>query len=504
MSESVLPRVARRRISFTILVSVILALAVVLPLVITILGSELFLRPNLLSQAATEMQNDAQAHVQTIDAYLIARSQDVGFLGRFLAIQKYLAGDMNYQAQASSELKVGYGLDANFVTWALFDKQGNLRLSFPTKPAPRGKYMIEPGALQQLQGVNKLFFSDVYFDNATNAAFVDIYSSITDANGKVLGFGRATLNLNTVWTAVNSENNTAPGNYAMILDGHGVRIAYTNPDTTLTTRPMGLFKAVAPLPSTFQQRVSDENLYGNASSPVKVVPDTSLASMITSTSWPTTFQETPALQTESYQLSKATSRILPWTYVVLRPVSTVTNAADQQQNYLFVISALVTILAILVGLFVGQSITRPILRSVTSLLRNSRALKDLASREQAIANEQKWVIEASQNGLQSVQYYAEAAGVAAQKLDELGIDLAQNWERYSPQRIKQHLREIVSTAKYIGEASNQQRKSSRNMATAVRVTTQVADQLISGADSATEAASQLDDVVGQLRQVVGQ
>ena len=61
---------SRRRLSLTVKVSALLVLAVVLPLLITVIGSELILRPTLTTQAQTEMGNDAQAHVQAIDSLL--------------------------------------------------------------------------------------------------------------------------------------------------------------------------------------------------------------------------------------------------------------------------------------------------------------------------------------------------------------------------------------------------------------------------------------------------
>lgn len=502
MSVSKLPQKSRRGISLTIKISALLVFAVVIPLIITVVGSELILRPTLLSQAASEMQNDAQSHMQTINSYFISRSQEVGSLGQFLAIRKYLAGDNAYRNQANNELRLGAGLDPNYTIWTLFDTRGNLRLSYPTNPSPRGNHLIEPDIPTKLNGTSKTVFSDVYFDNAKNQAFIDIYASITGTDGRSLGIARATLSLDSVWTAVNSELNGGNGNFAMIVDGHGVRIAYSNNDATLTTRPPALFKAIAPLSPEFQQRIADENLYGNAQSAVQVVADPGIANAIEG---PTTtaFQATPALKKEAYQISHASGQIVPWTYLVLRPVSTITKAADQQDLYLVLIAVIVTALAASIGLLFGQGIARPILRSVTALRDNSQSLKTLAAREQSTATEQKWIIESSQVGLQSVQYYTEATRVAAQTLDEITKDLSKNWERVPPHIAKQRLGEMTQTTGYIERAATHQDKSSKSLGVAIRVTTQVTEQLVAGATSATEAADKLDEIVEQLRQVVG-
>lgn len=494
---------ARGRISLTMRVSLLLVLAAVLPLLITVLGSELILRPTLLSQASTQMESNAQAHAQTIDAYMVARLQELEFLGQFFAIQKFLGGDQAFASQAQSELALGYHLDPDYTTWTLFDMQGNLRQAYPTLPAARGKYNIIPEARQQLQKINQIFISNVYFDDVAGKAFIDIYASVEGTSNKPVGIVRASLDLDNIWTAVNDETNAGPGTYAMILDTHGVRIAYTNIDTTLTTQPPALFKAVAPLSPQFQSVIKDENLYGNNHSAVKVLADPSLASMQQDAQGAATFQMTPSLQHEPFQVAKASCNILPWTYLVLRPVSTITAAANEQEWYLFLLAGLVIVLAALIGLLIGRRMTRPLLHSVTSLRSSSEALKGLATNEHTSAKEQKWMVEASQTSLQSVQYYVDATQIAAHRLDEIGRQMLKQTGNNTLQDNQQILATIVSVAQYIERAAHYQQKSCQTLATAIRVTSQVAEQLLLGANSATESSEQLDQVVEQLREVVG-
>ncbi len=495
---------SRRQLSLTVRVSALLVLAVVIPLLITVVVSELILRPTLLAQAQKEMGNDAQTHTQAIDALLIARMQDVSILGQYFAVQHYLAGDTAYKQQALDELALGYRLDPNYSTWTLFDTLGKIRLSYPASPGPRGKYLIAPEIVQQLHGVNKTRISDVYFDSTTHMAFVDIYTSITAPDSTLLGFGRSTLKLNEIWTSVNNETNAAPGSYAMILDSHGIRIAYTNTDTTQATLPAALFKAIGPLSPQLQQRITDENLYGNSRAAVNVLPDPTLASMQQDTQATPTFQLTPALQSEPFQAYRIPCQVVPWTYFVLRPVNTITGAANQQDIYLILIAAIVTLFAAIVGLFVGRGITRPILQSVSSLLKSSQSLNELASREQVTTTEQRWIVETSQTGLKSVEYYAEATSIAARRLDAIGGELMQHWQSFEPRQTQQHLEQIMATASYIGNAAVHQERSSKSLETAIRVTMQVTDQLVSGATSAAEASARLEDVIKQLRQVVGE
>jgi methyl-accepting chemotaxis protein len=261
---------------------------------------------------------------------------------------------------------------------------------------------------------------------------------------------------------------------------------------------------MAPLSKQLQQRISDENLYGNSHTAVKTLADPDLMSQIQNGSTSPLFQVTPALTGQTYQTYAVHCQVVPWTYLVLRPVNTITQAATQQDFYLFLIAAIVTALAAIVGLFVGRSITQPILQSVSSLIKSSEMLKTLANRERVTATEQKWIVDSAQTGLKSVQYYAEASNIASRKLDETGRDLLQYRDRMDARTMGQHLNDVIATANYLEKAASHQEQSSKRLSTAIRITTQVTEQLLAGATSASDAADQLEDVITQLRRVVGE
>jgi methyl-accepting chemotaxis protein len=188
---------------------------------------------------------------------------------------------------------------------------------------------------------------------------------------------------------------------------------------------------------------------------------------------------------------------------VLSPASTVTAVADKQLTITIIIVGAVLVLAALIGLGLGQVITKPILQSVERLRRNSSALKMLSSKQQSSASEQTWVIDSSQVGLQSVQYYTDATRIAARRLHEVGIDLMQNWHSLDPATIRQILSQMIGAAQYIEKSVHYQTSSNQKLSTAIKVTTQVNEQLAEGASSASSAAEELEKVVDELRQVVG-
>ncbi len=503
MSAVSTPASVRRRFSLTVRISLGLIIAVILPLLITIISSELILRPNLTTEAISEMETDALNRQQLIDSLMIARLQDLDGLEQYYSIQQFLIGNQTYKNQAAKELELGYGLDQDYSAWTLFDTQGDLLLSYPASSSLRGGYNIPATILGKLQAPYQSQISDVYFQPALNMAYIDMYVSVTTDQGKVLGIARSTLLLNAVWEAVNNESSAANGSYAEILDEHGVRIAYTNPDTTNTTIPPTLFKAVAPLSQDFQDEITSENLYGNNDVNDKNNFDSTLASELTQGQG--SYQLTPVEEAgQTYEAYQVHCQVVPWTYIELRPMDTITGAANQQDLYLLIIAVIVTLLAALAGLRIGRGMTGPILSSTVSLGKSSEMLQVFAKREQARAKEQKWIVESAQTGLKSVQYYAKASTLASAKLEEMARNFKANWERLNDEQKRQQVHEILSAAAYIKKASSHEERSSAGLSTAIQVTNQVAEQLLSGAASASEAATQLEAVIKQLRDIVGE
>ena len=217
----------------------------------------------------------------------------------------------------------------------------------------------------------------------------------------------------------------------------------------------------------------------------------------------TTLQMIPAGQSETFQVAQHAVATVPWTYIVLSPASTVTSVADKQLTITIIIACAILVLAALLGLGLGRFITKPILQSVERLRRNSNALKMLSNKQQSSAREQTWMIDSSQVGLESVQYYTDATRIAAQRLHEVGVDLIQNWHSRDPVAIRQILGQMVGAAQYIEKSVHYQTSSNQKLSTAINVTTQVNEQLADGASSASSAAEELEKVVDELRQVVG-
>ena len=488
----------RRRTSLSVRISIGLVFAAVLPLLITLVFSELQSRPTLTTQANEAMTSDAQSRIQLINTYFNERLLDAQTLSQVPSVQTFLQATPShtptYQdlaVHASYALAAGSFRDKHYVTWALFGPQGTLLLSYPTKPQMHGRYMVPPEDLQQVRSV-KTFTSAVYYNPTTKKASVDIYSPIGGmANTPFLGFMRATLNLDYIWNIV--QQDASNGRYAFILDENGVRIA--------DSQQSRLFTSVAQLPTQVQQRITSEARYSTTQN-VPTLADATVAQHLHSTS-NTTFEGQPTGQTETFQIVQLAASTGPWTYYVLSPVSVVTLVANQQLLFTGFVALAISALAAIIGIIVGRRISYPIMSSVESLQKSSYALNTLATHQQDASSEQMWVVDSSQVGLQSIQYYTDATKVAARQLHDIGTELSHNWYTVDAQLALQHLERAITAAQYIEQAAQYQGTSNQKLATALQVATQVTEQLAAGATSATDAATELEHVVEELRYVVG-
>lgn len=512
----------RRRLSLSVRVSLGLVLAAIVPLLITVAFSEWQTRPALTAQANTAMESDAKTRVQLIDTYFRERQLDTQTLAQVTSVQQFLATPpppttpvpvyQDLTLHATYALAAGIFRDKLYTTWELFDTKGEPRLYYPlnNRPQKHGQYFAPPEDLQMVRS-GKTFVSAVYYSPATQKASVDLYSPIyaPQAQGQgglpaqsassqqsaYIGFIRATLDLDYVWNIVEGDRgDNGAGSYAFILDENGVRIA----DTIAAQR----FQAVAPLNPDAQQLASREARYGSVAT-IPVLPDPTFAQQLGNGADLTTFQAQPAGQNEPFQVVQQSSTVLPWHYFVLSPVSTVTAVANQQLLITALVAFTMSALVALIGLIAGRRITHPILTSVEHLLRNSNALSELAASQRDAASEQMWVVDSSQVGLQSVEYYTGATRIAAHQLSEVGIELARTWGQADAYTARLALERIVAAARYIEEAAAYQDASNQKLSTALKVATQVSEQLATGATSATDAATQLEQVVAQLRSVVG-
>jgi hypothetical protein len=483
----------KRRLSLSVRLSLLLVLMAALPLSVVAISSESLARPALVAQSTMALETDARTRIQLIEAYFVERFMDMATLSNASSIQGFLAGKSALKTAALSELTTTLHRDSNYETGALLDLQGHPLLYYPVPPPASALYFLQPANRERLILSEKAGTSLVSFNTTTEEETITVYVPVITGTSKALGILCATLQLNFIWNIVNSEQGAnGLGSYAFILDQNGVRIADTESGRLLSS--------IAPLPMKDRQLVSNETLYGKK---IPVFADETLAQIQTSAHAPAIFQMVPYGQHQTFQVVRYPLQYVPWTYFVLSPLSTVTQVADQQVLTSGLIACFALLLAALVGLSVGWYLTGPILRSVAYLRNSSWSLNTLATRQKSVVSEQTWMVASSQLGLQEMQHQTEAIYLVALRLNEMLTSLTRTWDMIDAESAQQILEQITDSVRSIEHAVRRQKMMSKNLTMALRVITQVTEQLTSSAISVTDAAGQLEQVVDQLRLVVG-
>jgi hypothetical protein len=499
------PASPARRFSLSVYISLLLIAVALLTLIAAISSIEVFLRPALVNQISSDMAKDAQTHVQLIDTYFSERLNDVKILSSSSSLKALMNGNEGETGAVSDLLFSAFHRDvADYISLSVLNTQSQVVLTYPTPPQSHGSYLIQPEAQAQLQNSAGVVASDIFYDPLANNPSIDLYARIFSDNFQAIGTIRASISLHRLWEPINSEaQENGAGSYAFVLDQHGVRIAYTNPDHSGFTRPHTLFKAIAPLSASFQQQIQNENLYGNAANAVTSVDDSALASAQNSNQQSSIFQFNPAGQGQTFMAARYSSAVFHWTYFVLKPLSAVTGLADQQLQTVILIVSIVILFAVIIGGLAGRRIALPIMRSVLSLRSSSQTLKSLAEQEQTVATEQTWMVEASQMAMKSVKYYTFAVRKASRRLAFLCKDLREDPRHFDQARLANVLAEMAQMTEYIEQAMNFQEQANEKLVSSIHMTTQTATQLTRDAKSTDETAAQLEQIVKQLTRVVG-
>jgi hypothetical protein len=527
-----------RRISLGVRLTVLILFAALVPLAAVVGIATYRARQALTDQGQAQLSSDANAKATLIDSYIYERLQDGQALATLPTVAPFIlcqtlpvAPDAlkctslgpTYLGSNQRALVVGLNRDCNYLVWSLFDGHGNPLLAYQQNlanlckgdqvPLPLNQVAQVPAAdVRAVMSQGQSYISPVYYDG--KHASVQLYAPIifanplTSAKGPV-GFLRATLNLDYIWGIVGHElGANGSGSNAFIADANGVRVASSNPSE--------LFTAVKPLDQVVVQEIQTDKRFGSATAP-SVVDLPQVADSLDATDTQQTFQSvadpssTTQYQFVRIRLDKLAldrnggniSVPLGWSYFVLSPTATVTQIATDQVYYSLASAAVVAVLAILIGLFIGSRITKPVQRSVAELEGATVRLNELASHQQHSSSEQHWVVDACQTGLDSVRYLSDAMHQAAKRVTEASNWFGDYWDRLTEEQARRTVQHLQELAHYIEEAARRQQASSERLGKAITVTRQVSDQLVSGATAASESADQLQLVVNDLHRVVG-
>jgi hypothetical protein len=517
MEQQMRPARGRGRLSLAVRLSVLVLLAALLPLAVVVGIVTYLARGTLIDQGRTALGTDGGAKVSLLDAYMNERVQDVNALAQLPTAGVFVVCETQpvappalgceikatralYHDSVQRALHIGMIRDANYDEWTMFDGRGTMLMSSSAQATAATVTPIPPADLQAVAQQQQTIISSVYYDSSAKRAYVNLYAPIQvspDGQTKTyVGLLRARLFLDQVWTIVRKEQDlNGPGSYAFITDQNGIRIASSNSNE--------LFTSVKQLDPTVAQQIAADKRFGGDGQ-VQQVNLPAVAASLQAQGDQDSFQSVadPAVGTQ-YQFVRVKMHGVPWSYFVLSPISTVTQVATDQVKFALLASVAVAIVAVLIGLIVGRRLTLPVQNSVADLEGAAVQLEMLASQQNQAAGEQHWVVDACQTGLDSVKYLSDAMHQASRRILDASNWLGSYWSRLTEEQARRTVQHLQELANYIEEAARRQQVSSERLGKAITVTRQVSDQLVGGAGAAEQSSMQLEQVVFDLKQVVG-
>jgi hypothetical protein len=505
--------------SLPVRLSLLALFAALLP-VVAVVGINTYLARNaLIDQGRHALSTDANAKTALIDAYFTERLADGLTIAGVPTVAPYIvcatAPDQApaalgcdkpaqialYKDSMVRTLGAAAVRDKNYGAVSLFGARGQFLTSSDTKLTKDAVVPPAPADVEPVVRQNKQNISPVYYSSQDKHAFVYIYTPVTLENPAtqaktVVGFTRGTLRLDYLWGIVGKESGAnGTDSYAFITDNDGIRIASAKQDELFTT--------VKPLSATTVSEISADKRFGSDTT-VQQLDLPAVADALSADQPEQSFQSIASpddkTQVQFVRIKLAT---VPWSYFVLSPISTVTQVAtDQVQNSL-ISAGVIAVLAILIGLFIGSRLAKPVQVSVEDLEGAALQLHGLAARQEQSAGEQHWVVDACSTGLESVRYLSDAMHQAARRIIDASNWFSDYWNRLTEEQARRTVQHLQELAHYIDEAARRQQMSSERLGKAITVTRQVSDQLVAGAGAANQSAEQLEQVVHDLHRVVG-
>ncbi len=363
------PRTRLSRISLrdwsirTKLVVFALLLSIVPILVASVVASILFTN-NARQRALVSMQHEGLASVQLLDARLAEGQAFVRVLGLAPALANFVARPTDPTARdaAARLLRAANEKDKYYDSVAIVDKTGKITLSSVTGDIG-SDVSVRPYFQKAMQGV--AYTSDPSVSIITNKPAIFYSAPIQDPSGQVLAVVRIRANLDDFAQVVDRDaGSQGPGSYGMLLDEYGIRLAIsTTPANRAEIANKFLYRAIAPVPPEAERAMVAEKRFGRAAeSKVGVLSIPNLVPTLQSPTDMPILEMNSDLNNERNIGYSVRMQNKPWRYLLVTPQSTFNAQTFALQMSVLVISLGSATLAAVIGIFIGRTISNPLLQ----------------------------------------------------------------------------------------------------------------------------------------------
>jgi C4-dicarboxylate-specific signal transduction histidine kinase len=340
-----------------------LLLSIVPILVASVFASILFTN-NARQRALVSMQHEGQASVQMLDARLAEGQAFVKVLGLAPALAAFGARptDPITRDAALRLLKAANEKDKYYESVAIVERTGRIILSSVAGDIGSDVGM-RPYFQKAMQGV--AYASDPSVSVITNKPAIFYSAPIQEPGGQVLAVVRIRASLDDFAQVVDRDaGSQGPGSYGMLLDEYGIRLGIsTTPANRAEVTNKFLYRAIAPVPPEAERAMVAEKRFGRAAeSKVGVLSIPNLVPLLQSPTDMPILDMNSDLNNERNIGYSVRLQNKPWRYVLITPQSTFYAQTSSLQVIVLLIGLASAILAATIGIYIGRTISKPMLQ----------------------------------------------------------------------------------------------------------------------------------------------
>ncbi|HYL81951.1 MAG TPA: cache domain-containing protein [Candidatus Acidoferrum sp.] len=338
----------------------------IVPILLASVVASLVFTSNARQRALSSMLHEGQASTQLLDARLSEGQAFVKVLGLDPALVSFAARPADPAARdaASRLLRAATEKDNYYESIAIVEKTGKIILSSLAGDIG-SDVRVRPYFQKAMQGV--AYTSEPSVSIITNKPAIFYSAPIQDSSGQVVAVVRIRASLDDFAQVVDRDAGTeGVGSYGMLLDEYGIRLAIsTTPTNRAEITSKFLYRAISPVPPEAEKAMVAEKRFGRAAeSNVGVLSIPALVPALQSPTDLAILGMNADLNSERNIGYAVRMRNKPWRYVLVTPQSTFYAETYRLQLTVLLIGLGSAILAAGVGIYVGRTISSPLLQLV--------------------------------------------------------------------------------------------------------------------------------------------
>ncbi|HEX8983113.1 MAG TPA: cache domain-containing protein [Ktedonobacterales bacterium] len=206
--------------------------------------------------------------------------------------------------------------------------------------------------------------------------------------------------------------------------------------------------------------------------------------------------------TDYYPLLNPQSRLIGVLAVGV-PLDTVTAFQRSTTIQLLLLGLIIMIAGVIFSLLFASTIISTLQNVARQVSNASERIGAIAAQQAGGSQQQVWAVNSISKALQNFSETTRDISHRTDQLAQMGNQVIQKRAEISPMQIDSILAYITRSVRDISAASRQEAQQYDRMTSAMQAVIEIAEQVATSSRQATDSVERLDEVIGDLQQIVG-